>query len=83
MCHLLEKYNHAISLTHLKRSSFWIAAESPDEMWIQIVRHSSLSIDYSAILFPTCSCVLLEHFFLDIATKMVATFDSQGPNDLF
>lgn len=38
-------------------------------MWIQIVRHSSLSVDYSAILFPACSCVQLRDHFLNIATK--------------
>lgn len=39
-------------------------------MWIQIVRHSSLvSVDYSAILFPTCSCVQLKDHFVNIATK--------------
>lgn len=27
--------------THLEGPSFWITAESPNKMWIQVVRHNS------------------------------------------
>lgn len=33
--------NNECHLLYLERSPFWIAAESPDEMWIQVVRHNS------------------------------------------
>lgn len=38
-------------------------------MRIQIVRHSSLSRDYSAILLPAWSSILSKNFFLDIAAE--------------
>lgn len=54
----------------LKGSSFWITAESPDKVWIQVVRHNSPQ-DYSTVLFLTAVAqfrVLIRDSFLNIAT---------------
>lgn len=56
--------------TYLKGSSFWITAESPDKVWIQVVRHNSPQ-DYSTVLFLTAVAqfrVLIRDSFLNIAT---------------